>query len=53
MPRLASIQWKRGHLTFRLSKPTECARNDLQKLNSKLSPELGKGFPTLILVNKV
>jgi hypothetical protein len=50
MPRLASIQSKKGHSTFQISKPTERARNDLQKLNGKLSPELEKGFPTLFLM---
>jgi hypothetical protein len=44
------MQSKKGHSTFRLSKPTEWARNDLQKLNGKLSPELDKGFLKLFLV---
>jgi hypothetical protein len=50
MLRLASIQSKKGHSAFWLSKPTEWARNHLKKLKGKLSPELKKGFPTLFLV---
>jgi hypothetical protein len=53
MPRLASIQSKKGHSTFWLSKPTEWARNNLQKLKGKLSSELGKGFPTLFFVQVI